>query len=452
MLSLTYLLEANISLLLGIGLYRFSFERLTFFQWNRAYLIGGVLGSLSVPWISLPTVSLVSAQSSETVFHLVTKALTVSQQSSYPIIASKDMTLTGLVSALYWIVASYHCLKLMMDIWSVLRLAHSNPRQQIGRDCIVWVPDPIPTSSFFGYIFLNKNQCQGEIVDVAITHEQVHSRQWHTIDWLLIRLVSALFWYNPIMPYWRRAIALNHEYIADSQSVKTYNSYRYAHLLVRLAVQPGPFSTLHYFSYGQLKSRIVMLHQLRSQAIHRMRFLLVAPLIGLVLTMASCGESFKNELVAPSILPKGDYLFKDLIGTWTNVNRMTINANDGRTPRDFPERAGDVRACSSKLVLGADGRFQMVDNQTQSSWWGTWESDQVGVSVQLHYFEQVLSGNANSLPTLYNRDGSLVKSPLSKTIHLDVTSLKEGKLEAWQSYPSSDQLSGGTIYYEYQKK
>lgn len=451
MISLTYLLEANISLMLIIGLYRIGFERLTFFEWNRAYLIGGVLFSLLIPLIGFPTFNWATVEPSVAVSHLITTAATVSHQSSHPVITYREMTLASFISAVYWLVVSYHCLKLVMDVASVVRLAHRNPRQRSGRICIVWVPDTVPTSSFFRYIFLNKNQCQGETMAVAISHEQVHSEQWHTIDWLLIRFVSALFWFNPLMPYWRSAIAMNHEYIADSQSVKTCDSFRYAHLLVSLAAQPGLISTLHYFSYGQLKSRITMLHQLRSQAIHRMRFLLVVPLMGLMLVMASCGESLKTGLVTPSILPKGAYLFNGLIGTWTNVNRTMINASDGKAPRDFPERAGDVRTCPSKLVLGADGRFQMVDERTGQDWAGTWQSDQFGISVQLHYFENPSTEDIFP-PVLYNRDGSVVKGPFPHTIRLDVTSLKGNKFQAWQSCPSSDPISRGTIYYEYQKQ
>lgn len=449
--GLIYLLEANISLMLFIGLYRFGFERLTFFEWNRAYLLGGLLISLVIPFVNFPTFDWSPIESAQTVSLLVTKAGTVSLRSSHPVIAFKAVTLADLGCATYWIIVSYHCLKLAIDIGSVIRLVYRNPRQKFGSVYLIWVPNPMPTSSFFHYLFLNKTQCQGEVMAVAITHEQVHSHQGHTVDWLLVRFISALFWFNPLMPYWRRAIATNHEYIADSQSVKTYDSLRYAHLLVSLAAQPGPISTLHYFSYGQLKSRIIMLHRLRSQAIQRMRFFLVVPLMGLILTLASCRESLKTGLVSPSLSPKGAYQFTGLIGTWTNTNRTTINANDGKTPRDFPERAGDVRACSSQLVLGADGRFQMVDERTGQNWLGTWQSDQFGISVQLHYYEAPSTTNT-APPVLYNRDGSEVKGPFPNTIHLDVTSLKGNTFQAWQSYPSSDPLSGGTIYYEYQKQ
>lgn len=451
MISLSYLLVSNISLMLVIGLYRFCLERLTFFKWNRAYLVGGLLCSLLVPLISLPTLNWAAPGFSKTVSGLVTKVVIVSQQTSYPGISSTDITLTSLIIATYLLVASYYCFKLILDIYSVVKLARHNPRQQTGSIYIVWVADNTPTSSFFNYVFLNKKECKGEAINVAFTHEQVHSQQWHTIDWLLVRFVSALFWYNPVMPHWRRAITLNNEYIADSQTVETYDSFHYAHLLVSLAAQPGPSLTLQYFSYGQLKSRIVMLHQLRSQAIYRMRFLLVAPLLGMMLTMSSCGELLISEMDTPSILAKGDYLFKDLIGTWTNVNRKIINGNGTYAADNFPERAGDSHINFSKLVLSADGKFQMLDERSGQTLLGHWESDQAGVSVQLHFIEPSSSSKNIASEKIYRRDGTAATN-LYETIHLDVTSLKEGKMEAWQSYADGSSSSGESIYSKYQKQ
>lgn len=195
-----------------------------------------------------------------------------------------------------------------------------------------------------------------------------------------------------------------------------------------------------------------MLNQIRTKAIHRMRFLIVAPLMLLLLSIVSCENSLNSDLVKPSISPTGAFLFKDLIGTWTNIDRTTINSNDGKTPRDFPERAGDIRACTSKLVLGADGHFQMLDEQSGQSWSGNWQSDKTGVSIQLQYFEPSLSNAANSKFLISDWDESVANNHLPKVISLDVTSLKAGKMEAWQSYAATGDLSGGQVYYVYQKQ
>jgi hypothetical protein len=337
----------------------------------------------------------------------------------------------------YWLVVGGYAIKLLTDIYAVIRLARISPRDQYGSIPIIRVAGPMPTSSFFHYIFVNQNQLQDEALFIAIAHEQVHSQQWHSLDWLVIRLISTLFWFNPTMAFWKRAIALNHEYIADSHVVKTCHTTYYAHLLVSLAAHSRSFSTLHFFSYGQLKSRIFMLHQLRSKAIQRMRFLGVTPLLLLILTLVSCEQSLTTEWVAPAVLPKGDFLLNNLIGTWTTFNRMTINDNDGKIPRDFPDRSGTVRACTSRLVLAADGSFKMLEEQTGQRLSGTWQSDKTGKFVQLHYVEA---------------GGTLSAEPVVKTIALKVTYLQQDLMEAWQPYASEGRLSGGTIYYEYRKQ
>ena len=428
--TFTYLLEANINLMLVIGLYKLAFERLTFFQWNRFFLVGGMILGLLIPFVSLPTTYWPSTDF-QPVRQVLTKTVTVSKYVSQPFSLSTTVNLPAMLNIMYWLVVSYGLVKVGLDIFAVLRLTRRGHSYRYGSMRIKWVSLPIPTSSFFRYIFLNKDVLQGQAVRVAIQHEQVHSQQWHTLDWLLIRLVSALFWFNPVMRYWRKAITLNHEYTADSCIVKRVDTTRYAHLLVSLASQPSPVSMLHYFSYGQLKSRIIMIHQLPSRATQRLRFLLAAPLVGAMITLVSCEKTSPGDLVSPLASQNGVYLGKDLAGTWSQANQVTVNNNDGKTPRVFPHRTNGLRACSSKLVLGADGRFQMVDEQSGQVIGGTWQSDKAGASVRLQFSE---SASASS------------------TVHLEVTSLKAGRMQALQAYTSDDHLSGGSVFYEYVKQ
>ncbi len=51
---LEYLIKTNLALMLCLALYRVAFRKLTFFQWNRFYLLGSVVLSLILPLIHLP--------------------------------------------------------------------------------------------------------------------------------------------------------------------------------------------------------------------------------------------------------------------------------------------------------------------------------------------------------------------------------------------------------------
>lgn len=451
MINLVYLLEASLSLILFLGLYQLTLARLTFFSSNRVYLVAGLLCSVLVPLLPLPWLG--GWMTTQPAYPSVPQLITWSVRSSPSVPSARTLpTLMAIVSGGYWLLVGYKLLQLVRDIYAVLRLTQQYPQQVWGSTRLVWVEDSIPVSSFFHYIFLPNQSWQGEALKLALLHEEVHCRQWHSVDLLLVRLMKAFFWFNPLMSRWQQALVLTHEYLADAQAITQYDPTTYAHWLVKLASGPTPFSTLHFLSTSQIKSRILMIHQLRSKAAYRLSFLLTAPLVGFMLTVVSCEQVLNRADIRPSSLAKEAYLFPALIGKWTNIDRTTINNNDGQTPRDVPERAGDLQACSSELELKANGQFAMRDDKTGQSWQGSWSSDAVGVSVQLHYLNKASTTESTLPEYFYTRDGSLAIGPFPKTIYLDITSLKAGKLEAWQSYGANDGLSGGTIYYQYLKQ
>jgi beta-lactamase regulating signal transducer with metallopeptidase domain len=47
----------------------------------------------------------------------------------------------------------------------------------------------------------------------------VHSEQNHTMDVLLTRIFSILFWFNPVIWLYQKAILQNLEFIADSEAL-----------------------------------------------------------------------------------------------------------------------------------------------------------------------------------------------------------------------------------------
>nr|WP_295929238.1 M56 family metallopeptidase [uncultured Dyadobacter sp.] len=416
----TYLLEANLCLIAFIALYRIAFQNTTFFIANRFYLLLGMLFSATVPALSFPLFNsdwqqartLITGLENHTSHLLnVTNHAGGSQWSYVPTI----------LWVIYAVVAGFHFFKLAADVCAIIRLIRKYPARKVGNAYIVWVDDEVQTSSFLHYIFLNRRQTTPAILRTCVAHELVHYRQWHTADWLLIRLLSALFWFNPLMGIWRRAVAMNHEYLADASAASQAGRFRYTHLLVDMAASTR-ISALHYFSYGQIKSRITMLHRTPSEAAHRLRFLAVVPLATLMLLIFSCENAMDQRA------PLAQYLDKNLIGIWENMNRITMNDNDGKTPRDFPERSGNVKVCLSNLELRADGRFEMHDANRTSHLTGTWKS--------LRNEVRLYCDNENAQPSL---------------IELQIEQSETGAIGAWQHYAADEVLSAGHVFYEYRK-
>ncbi|SDH32910.1 BlaR1 peptidase M56 [Dyadobacter soli] len=419
----TYLLEVNLCLAFAILLYKVAFQGLTFFVANRLYLIFAILFSIVIPPLKLPVLPGQWEESSVAVAYFIPgyslpKAIAGHSSHWY------SFDLSHVLWIIYGGITAWHLYKLFADLFAVVRLIRKYPSKKLGKVHLVFVGDEIPASSFFNYIFINQNLQNSDSLRTCIAHELVHCRHAHTGDSLLVRLLSACCWFNPLMRFWREAITANHEFTADAQAARNAGRFAYTHLLVQLA-SSTQISTLHYFSYyGQIKSRIIMLHQTPSRAVSRLRFLATVPVAALMLFLFSC-EKPTGE--ASSI---SQYLNKDLVGMWENMNRITINDNDGKTPRDFPERSGDVKVCLSKLELRADGHFEMRDASNANKLTGTWQSNSAGNAVQL-FCDNEKTGTS--------------------VISLELEGDGNRSMAAWQHYAADEKLSAGHVYYEYQK-
>lgn len=421
---MAYLLEVNLCLAIVILLYKAGFQGLTFFAANRLYLLVGMLFSIVAPALKVPFLSDQWEQPSRLATRFI-PGYTATENVADRATQLQGFDLSQILWIIYGCVAIWHSYKLFADIFAVIRLIRKYPSRKLGNVRLVFVGSEISVSSFFNYIFVNSNLHDRASLRTCIAHELVHCRQGHTGDWLLVRVLGAFCWFNPLMRFWREAITVNHEFIADAQAASKAGRFRYTHLLLNLS-SSTQISTLHYFSYyGQIKSRIIMLHQTPSRAASRLRFLAIVPVASLMLLFFSC------EQPADQVSDISEYLNKDLVGIWENMNRITINDNDGKTPRDFPERSGNVKVCLSQLELRADGRFIMHDDANETNLSGSWQTSNAGNEIQL------FCNNEKSGPAV---------------ISLQVEGGGSGSIAAWQHYPADEKLSAGHVYYEYKKR
>jgi len=263
-----YLLLVNLYLVLFYGFYALLLRRETFFQLNRIYLVSAALLSFFIPLIQAGWV----------------QDLFITQKVEYSIYGNpviiqglkpvKDVPVNWgqLFTGLYLAGVAFWILKL---VWKLITL-----NRMINK------PVQNAPFSFFKKIRVGE---QGNSSHIINAHEQVHAKQWHSADVLIIEAVMIINWFNPVVYFYRRAIKHIHEFIADNEAIKSANSKsEYALLLLSQTFNVPQHQLLnHFFNKGLLKQRIIMLQKDKSQRIRLVKYGLSAPLFMLMLILSS---------------------------------------------------------------------------------------------------------------------------------------------------------------------
>jgi hypothetical protein len=134
--------------------------------------------------------------------------------------------------------------------------------------------------SFFNYIVINKNRFSEAEIEHIVTHERIHVTQKHSIDVVTGKLFCALFWINPIVWFYRKAMLQNLEFIADSATVQLIeNKYEYQKTLLKVVTRQHDLSITNQFYQSLIKNRIVMLHTNQSHKRNAWKYAIVLPLV-----------------------------------------------------------------------------------------------------------------------------------------------------------------------------
>ncbi|OJW16513.1 M56 family metallopeptidase [Mucilaginibacter sp. 44-25] len=264
-----YLVLVNIYLCLFYAFYRMLLQRETFFQLNRLYLVGTAILSFFIPLMQSEWIKelFITRQVQHTIYG--SSALTVVNITP---INNNPVTFGEVLSIIYAagviILFAKLCLQLIM-----LKKIIKDPSTEV-------------TYSFFNKIKVNKGIDGAEMIQY---HEQVHARQFHTADILIIEAVMIINWFNPIVYLYRYAIKHIHEFIADKHTLEAgTNKADYAMLLLNQTFNAPAHRLVNpFFNHSLLKQRIMMLQKNKSQRIKLIKYGLSAPLFILMLVLSS---------------------------------------------------------------------------------------------------------------------------------------------------------------------
>ncbi len=86
---------------------------------------------------------------------------------------------------------------------------------------------PVNPFSFLRTIFINRQDyLENRITVNVLRHELEHVRQSHSYDVIFFEIFHIVFWFNPMMFLYTRAVKINHEYLADEAVIRSFSDMR----------------------------------------------------------------------------------------------------------------------------------------------------------------------------------------------------------------------------------
>ena len=284
-LTIAYLLKLSISLSLVYLFYQTLLRRLTFYHWNRWYLMGYSLLSFFIPFFNISP--LVEAKKMGEVkliqyIPVVTNytGATSNTSTSAPIHSFDkwDIMFFLLLTGIF-----FFTVRLIIQLVSLRRLRKKSTLINDAGTPIYHVDKNIIPFSFGNAIYVNQQLHTSRELEEIILHEYVHVQQKHSIDIILMELVCILNWFNPFAWLLRHAVRQNLEFIADDDVLKTgMDKKAYQYHLLQVVGLPQ-YRIANSFNLSSLKKRIAMMNKFRSAKIHLIKFLFVLPLIAVLL-------------------------------------------------------------------------------------------------------------------------------------------------------------------------
>ena len=310
--TLLYLLKANVALLLFAAAYFGLLRRLTFFTLNRFYLLVAVLFSAVYPVLPLPALFPEAAGLPMAMEVLATTG-GASGAAAAPVAAPIDWEAGGLV--LYAGGAAVLLARLLVQLLSLWRVRRTSRPALVHGHPVRTLTGAISPFSFWQTVYLNPARHPAAELAAVLRHEQVHVRQWHTLDVLLAQLLQALAWCNPAAWLLRRAVLDNLEYLADHAALQTgLDRQAYQYSLLRLSRGAAGPSLVSHFTFPTLKNRVAMMNTPLSSTGQLARYIVAGPLVLAVALGFSAAQAQGAGPVVPASV------------------RATIAANNAATP------------------------------------------------------------------------------------------------------------------------
>ncbi|QHI38283.1 hypothetical protein IMCC3317_36730 [Kordia antarctica] len=344
---ISYFIKSGLCLALVLLVYKVLLERERIYVFNRYYLLFGLCFSLLVPFIPMvSSVTIPMVENNPALLIESTQGLSIEVASNE---VSNPISWFVYLVVLYGIGCLFFFSRFIANIHKIFQKIAKNTKAIYKKASLVLLKENVLPHTFLHYIFIEKEAYDtATIANELYTHELAHVSQKHTLDIILIELIQIVCWFNPLLMYYKKAIQLNHEFLADDAVIKSNTKIpAYQQLLLDNASWNHDVYLASNLNFSVTKKRLEMMTKHTS----RVRAWLVASLtipvfIGALFLFstkvvaheatAELIETTKTQTTIPQNQndPKADYyknatlIFEDEHGTKVTKTYAELTAKD----------------------------------------------------------------------------------------------------------------------------
>ena len=284
-----YLIELNIALVILFLAYKLFFEKDKNFVVRRIYLLGVLVLPFILPLIP-ETIRMAINSFAPVSFSLeeITIYAYGPEQTT-----SGNLTPGKVLMVVYLLILGIGVVRLSFHFWGIIRAILRSDKMEIDGKTLLSSP-LFHASSFFGYIFIDPASVRESSIDHILEHEQIHQREWHSIDRILVELFVMINWFNPVAWMVRKSVIENLEYLADSAVIGSGTDATQYQLSI-LNQYIGSASITNQFS-SQIKNRINMLNKDYKLG-SRWKLALIFPLVFIAFIAISCSDKESESML-----------------------------------------------------------------------------------------------------------------------------------------------------------
>lgn len=367
-----YLIKLSICLAVVYLFYQLFLRRLTFYNWNRWYLLGYSALSFIIPVIDI----MPQLRKRE-----MTEAAIIAWIPSWSYTQPESKNFFETLSYWDWAIiililgSLFFLIRFLTRLYSFLLIKNKATLVTKHHPFLYQLNENINPFSFGNAIFINQYLHSDADLEEIIRHEFVHVKQNHTIDIVFAELLCITNWFNPFAWLIRHGIKQNLEFIADDKVVQNgFDKKEYQYLLLKV-MGNKQFTFTNHFNFSNLKKRIAMMNTLKTAKVHLVKFLFLLPVVAVLLL------SFRKEMqkvetplnvsVAKDTIPDSDSGYKISVITTpggfdnpkmnrTVIDRMSVE--DWNKKKEFYEKKSGQGAPTKAVVQIKDGKTIKYDS------------------------------------------------------------------------------------------